>query len=154
MAEAVVTIQDEELKALCSRLNGMALKPADRKQLLHDIGVEMEAQTQERFHTKTDPDGNDWKALAESTVNFYKKKFGSKNPFNGLLWRNSPVPLRDTVISEAGSLEVLVGATAVYSAVHQFGYKGIPARPYLGLGADDRAEVIGIISRFLERRSA
>ena len=44
MSAGVVTIQDDELKALSSRLKDMALKTSDRKQLLHDIGVEMEAQ--------------------------------------------------------------------------------------------------------------
>ena len=156
MADAVVTIQDDELKALCSRLNNMALKPSDRKQLLHSIGVEMETQTKERFQTKTSPGGDDWAEIAQSTKKFYRKKYGSDNPGKGTLWRLSSVPLIDTVTSQAGSWSVLVGATKVYAAVHQYGWKerNIIARPYLGLSNNDKVDIIGIINGFLDRRSA
>lgn len=151
MADAVVTIQDDELKALCSRLNNMALKPSDRKQLLHSIGVEMETQTKERFQTKTSPGGDDWAEIAQSTKKFYRKKYGSDNPGKGTLWRLSSVPLIDTVTSETGSWSVLVGATKVYAAVHQYGWseKNIPARPYLGLGSEDKSEILELINTFL-----
>ncbi|WP_147613912.1 phage virion morphogenesis protein [Treponema pectinovorum] len=156
MAGSVVTIQDDELKVLCSRLNNMALKPSDRKKLLHSIGVEMESQTKERFETKTSPDGDDWAEIAQSTKKFYRKKYGSDNPGKGTLWRLSSVPLIDTVTSQAGSWSVLVGATKVYAAVHQYGWRerNIPARPYLGLSNDDKVDIIGIINTFLEGRSA
>ena len=156
MAGSVVTIQDDELKVLSSRLKEMALKPSDRKQLLHDIGVEMEAQTKERFQTKTSPDGDDWAEIAQSTKNFYRKKFGSENPGKGTLWRLSSVPMIDTVTSEVSSWSVLVGAAKVYAAVHQYGWKerNIIARPYLGLSNDDKVDIIGIINGFLDRRSA
>ena len=156
MAGAVVTVQDDELRALCSRLNKMALSPSERKQLLHDIGVEMEAQTKERFEKKTSPDGDDWAEIAQSTKDFYRKKYGSDNPGKGTLWRLSSVPLIDTVTSQAGSWSVLVGATKVYAAVHQYGWseRNIPARPYLGLSNDDKVDIIGIINTFLEGQSA
>ena len=88
MADAVVTIQDDELKALCSRLNGMALKPEDRKKLLAGIGAEMETQTQDRFAEKKSPDGDSWADIAESTRRYYEK-YASKvhYPGKGLLWR-------------------------------------------------------------------
>lgn len=85
MADAVVTIQDDELKALCSRLNKGALRPSDRKQLLSDIGVEMETQTQERFATKESPDGDSWADIAESTRRYYEKYARKVHyPGNGL----------------------------------------------------------------------
>ena len=119
MADAVVTIQDDELKALCSRLNGMALKPAERKALLASIGEEIITQTKDRFAEKKTPDGDDWADIAESTKNYYQKKFGSKNPGNGILWRQGN--LMDSLTQEAGSWSVVVGATKVYAAVHQYG---------------------------------
>ena len=87
MADAVVTIQDDELKALCSRLNKMALTASERKFLLASIGEEIITQTKDRFAEKKTPDGDDWADIAESTKNYYQKKFGSKNPGNGILWR-------------------------------------------------------------------
>lgn len=154
MADAVVTIQDDELRALCSRLNSMALKPSERKELLGSIGVEMETQTKERFAEKKTPDGDDWADIAESTKNYYQKKFGTKNPGNGILWRQGS--LMDSITHETDSWSVTVGATKVYAAVHQFGWKekNIIARPYLGLSNDDKADIIGIINGFLDRRGA
>lgn len=154
MADAVVTIQDDELKALCSRLNGMALKPAERKALLASIGEEIITQTKDRFAEKKTPDGDDWADIAESTKNYYQKKIGSKNPGNGILWRQGN--LMDSLTQEAGSWSVVVGATKVYAAVHQYGWKekNIIARPYIGLSAENKVEIIEIINAFLERRSA
>lgn len=154
MAGSVVTIQDDELKALCSRLNSMALKPSERKELLGSIGVEMETQTKERFATKETPAGDDWADIAESTKNYYQKKFGTKNPGNGTLWRQGS--LMDSITSEVNSWSVVVGATKVYATVHQYGWKerNIVARPYLGLSNEDKADIIGIINGFLDRRNA
>lgn len=154
MADAVVTIQDDELKALCSRLNGMALKPAERKALLASIGEEIITQTKDRFAEKKTPDGDDWADIAESTKNYYQKKIGSKNPGNGILWRQGN--LMDSLTQEASSWSVVVGATKVYAAVHQYGWKekNIIARPYIGLSAENKVEIIEIINAFLERRSA
>lgn len=154
MADAVVKIQDDDLRLLCSRLNEMALKPSERKQLLDDIGVEMETQTKERFAEKKTPDGDSWADIADSTKQYYLKKFGTMNPGNGTLWRQGS--LMDSITSEVNSWSVVVGATKVYAAVHQFGWKerNIVARPYLGLGNDDKADIIGIINGFLEGRRA
>lgn len=154
MADAIVTIQSDELSALCSRLNSMSLKPNDRKALLTSIGEEIITQTKDRFAEKKSPDGDSWADIAESTKNYYLKKFGTKNPPNGILWRQGS--LLDSMTHEVGSWSVVVGATKVYAAVHQYGWKerNIVARPYLGLSTEDQNEIIGIINSFLEGRSA
>lgn len=148
---AVVTIQDDELRALCLQLNSMALTQSERKQLLGSIGEEMVTQTKDRFAEKKTPDGDDWVDIAQSTKDYYKRKFGAANPYNGILWRQGE--LMDSLTQQSDSWKVLVGATKVYAAVHQFGYmwKNIPSRPYIGLSTDDKAEIIGIINGFLER---
>lgn len=149
MADAVVEIQDDELKALCARLNKIALKPGERKDLLGRIGAEIETQTTERFATKETPDGDSWTDIAESTKNHYLKRFGSKNPGNGILWREGS--LMNSITHEVNSWSVVVGATKVYAAVHHFGWKdrNIPARPYLGLSDEDKTDIIAIINGFL-----
>lgn len=152
MAGAVVAIQDDELRALCSRLNKMALTPSERKFLLGSVGEEMITQTKDRFAEKKTPDGDEWADIAQSTKDYYKRKFGTTDPGNGILWRQGG--LMDSMTQEVGSWNVLVGATKIYAAVHQYGYmqKGIPARTYIGLSADDKAEIAGIILGFLEKR--
>lgn len=154
MAGAVVTIQDGELRSLCSRLNKMALTPGERKSLLGSVGEEMITQTKDRLAEKKTPDGDDWADIAQSTKDYYKRKFGTSDPGNGVLWRQGG--LMDSLTQEVGSWSVLVGATKIYAAVHQYGYmwRSIPARPYLGLSADNKADIIGIINGFLERRGA
>lgn len=163
MAGAVVTIQDDELRALCSRLNKMALTPGERKQLLGEIGTEMVSQSQERFVTKTTPDDDDWKDISDATKAFYKKKFGSDDPGNqGTLHRSGM--LLASLTREADSWKVLVGATMEYAALHQFGGKvypfgnkhaakvDVPPRPYLGLGEEDKADVVWIINDFIAEK--
>lgn len=152
MAGAVVTIQDDELRALCLRLNKMTLTPNERKSLLGSVGEEMITQTKDRFAEKKTPDGDDWADIAQSTKNYYKRKFGTSDPGNGILWRQGG--LMDSMTQEVGSWSVLVGATKIYAAVHQYGHAGknIPSRTYVGLSADDKKEIVGIIFRFLERR--
>ena len=149
MGDAFVTIQDDELKALCAKLNGMALKPAKRKELLASLGEELITQTKDRFAKKKTPDGDDWADIADSTKAYYRKKFGTENPGNGILWRQGS--LMDSLTQEAGTWSVVVGATKVYAAVHQGSWneKNIVARPYLGLSAEDKVEVIEIINSFL-----
>lgn len=58
MDGAFVKIQDDELKALCSRLNEMALSPDERKSLLASIGEEIMTQTKDRLAEKKTPDGD------------------------------------------------------------------------------------------------
>ena len=151
MAEAIVEIQDDELKALCKRLNSASLSSEDRRRLLSSIGVEMETQTKERLATQNSaPDGEKWKNLANSTKKYYLKKFGTENPKTKLLYRTGS--LLDSVTSETDNWSVLVGATKVYAAVHQWGYKKIPARKYLGLSTQDKADVMAIIEQFMSER--
>ena len=54
--------------------------------------------------------------------------------------------LRDSVQNYSAGLEAVVGTNLVYGAVHQFGSaegsdQNIPARPYLGLSDEDRADI-------------
>ncbi len=42
---------------------------------------------------------------------------------------------------------VEVGSNLEYAAVHQFGYKNIPARPYLGVSESDGRRVLQRVER-------
>jgi phage virion morphogenesis protein len=154
MAGATVGFDLRELEGLARLLNGARLDDRDRERLLGDIGAEMVTATQERLTDpeKKDPQGNPWKAIADKTREYYDKKFpGAKPP----LWRGGE--LLDSVTSEAaGPWAALVGATVEYAAVHQFGWpkKNIPARPYLGVSADDAAALALLTRDFLARRLA
>jgi phage virion morphogenesis protein len=149
MSAASVSFDLKEIDAVKKLLTRAALDSADRGRLLHGIGVEMKAQTVERFDTQKYPDGNTWKALAEKTMAYYASK--------GLLGVRSILVgeglLRASLTSEVqdGAWSVLVGATMEYAAVHQFGWpkKNIPARPYLGVSQDDRKAIENAVTIFL-----
>jgi phage virion morphogenesis protein len=168
MAGAAVELGLKEVEGLARILNGVKLDSDDRAQLLHDIGVEMESQTQERFDTQIDPEGNKWKELAQKTRDYY-----TQNGLGGgsLLVQNGG--LRDSLESQvADSWSVLVGATKIYAAIHQWGGEivpknaaalfvpgygklkkvTIPARPYLGVSSQDAADIAGIAQRFVAGR--
>jgi phage virion morphogenesis protein len=164
---AQVSFDLQEIGAVKKILSNAALSGADCAKLLGGIGVEMEAQTQERFDTQKSPDGESWKALAQKTMNYY----GSK----GLLGARSILVgegmLRNSITSEVkgGGWSVLTGATMEYAAVHQFGAEikpksakalfvpgygmlqkvTIPARPYLGVSADDAKVIENTVAVFL-----
>jgi phage virion morphogenesis protein len=165
---ASVSFDLKEIGAVKKLLANAALSNTDRARLLGSIGVEMEAQTQERFDTQQSPDGNSWKALAQKTTAYYASK--------GLLGARSILvgegTLRDSITSavKGGAWSVLVGATMEYAAVHQFGAEikpksakalfvpgygmlpkvTIPARPYLGVSQDDTKAIENVVAAFLE----
>ncbi|MDR0387270.1 MAG: phage virion morphogenesis protein [Treponema sp.] len=161
-----VTFNLNEIEKVKKLLANAALDAADRAKLLGGIGVEMEAQTQERFDTQKSPEGNSWKDLAQKTKDYYAS--------NGLLGSRSILVgegmLRDSITSQVkGGWSVLVGATMEYAAVHQFGAEikpksakalfvpgygmlkkaTIPARPYLGVSAEDTKAIENAVATFL-----
>lgn len=149
MASASVGFDLKEIDAVKKLLANAALDSADRGRLMQSIGVEMEAQTQERFDTKKSPEGNTWKALAQKTRDYYAGKGWTARSIlvgeEGLL--------RGSITSEVqgGAWLVLVGATMEYAAVHQFGWpkKNIPARTYLGVSQDDTEAIEAAVAVFL-----
>lgn len=151
MAGTTVEIDTKEVFSLSNMLSGMELSSEDRSELLSELGVEAESQTQERFDTKVAPDGIKWNGIAEATRAYYAKQHPGARP--PLVVSGS---LRDTIESQKkGSWEVLVGATKEYAAVHQYGFKkrNIPARPFLGVSLDDEADLAAITRDFIIRRT-
>ncbi|MDR1239269.1 MAG: phage virion morphogenesis protein [Treponema sp.] len=152
MSGAAIELNLSEVEGLARILNGVSLGPQDRIQLLTDIGVELEGQTQERLTgtEKKDPQGNPWKDIAEKTRKYYDRKFPKAKP---PLYREGG--LVDSVTSEVGgSWSVLEGAVAEYAAVHQFGWpeKNIAARAYLGVSSQNAADIASLTQRFIARR--
>jgi phage virion morphogenesis protein len=155
-----------EIDAVKKLLTNAALDSSDRGRLLQSIGVEMKAQTQERFDTQKKPDGDSWKALAEKTTAYYmSKKWGARSILVG------KGMLRASITSEVqgDAWSTLVGATMEYAAVHQFGAEikpknakalfvpgygllrkvTIPPRPYLGVSLDDAKAIEAAVAVFL-----
>ena len=147
---AQIDVGIEEVGAVKKMLARAPLSNADRERLLQDVGQIVEEQSKERFETQQSPAGDTWKDLAEKTQAYYLRRGWTGRSLlvgEGLLRDSMTHDIKD------GALAVLVGATMVYAAVHQFGFakKKIPARPYLGISQDDARAVENAAAAFLGR---
>lgn len=150
---------NEHLTALYQRLNG------DLTPLMRGIGALLEGSTRDRFRTKRDPGGVAWANLAPETVK-------SKNARGGILVDHGD--LMRSITYHASSQAVAVGTDRPYGKYHQTGtnpyiirpkdkkalsfngvvvkqvnHPGLPARPFLGLSTDDKAEIRELINDFM-----
>jgi phage virion morphogenesis protein len=149
------SLDDAALQAALGRLAHLAANPAP---LLKQIGTGIVDATHGRFQTQTDPWGRPWAPLSPA---YAALKTTTQILFErGRLW--------ESIHWKVDGRQVLVGSVKEYAAIHQFGGtikpKGakalvfrlmlggkpgfvrahsvtIPARPYLGMGAADRAAV-------------
>ena len=140
-----VLIDDSDLVGQVARATGADLTPMYRA-----IGEELTRTTKRRFRDERDPEGNRWAPLAESTLRGKKES----KILTGRTKRLRAVAYR------AARDRVAVGPTVIYGRVHQKGIgertalssgrrmPAIPARPYVGLSVNDRAEVQAIARDF------
>jgi phage virion morphogenesis protein len=150
MASAEFSFDLGELDGLAKVLEKAKLSSPERRQLLVNIGVEAEAQTQERFDTQLNPEGKKWQDLAEKTKQYYARYFPGQR--RTILAGSGG--LRDSIESQVDDWSVLVGATKVYAATHQYGRGKIPARPYLGISTSNAEDIMRVVNLFLAERIA
>jgi phage virion morphogenesis protein len=106
-------------------------------QLARDIGAMIERQTKDRIRTdKTAPDGTPWAPWSDRYAQ--TRNTGNRRA-NSLLIDSEN--LLESVQDYTTGTTATVGSQTPYSAIHQFGGRGIPERPYLGLSAADRREI-------------
>ena len=150
MGSANVSVNIKEIEALAKKLKGYALTPAQEESLLKSLGVEIEAQISERIEsTKRDPEGKTWTELADKTRQYLLKHFPSARP---PLWRTGE--LLDTIESQVSGGVLLTGATKEYAGYLQEGTKRMPARPFIGLSAQDIADLADLIDAWLKEHVA
>ena len=150
MGAANVSVNIKEIEALAKKLNGYALTSAQETALLKSLGVEIEAQISERIEsTKRDPEGKTWADIADKTRRYLLKHFPSARP---PLWRTGE--LLDTIESQVSGGVLLTGATKEYAGYLQEGTKRMPARPFIGLSAQDIADLADLIDAWLKEHVA
>lgn len=164
MTESAIRIDD---KAITGKLREIQRKTGKLEPALKIIGERMIRHTDDRFENERDPDGKPWAPLRESTR---KQK---KNP--KILSESGH--LRGSIRYQAEGNRLRVGTNKVYGAVHQLGGKphmikpknkkalswpgaqhpvkkvnhpGIQARPYLGIGDEDRKDILEVLDDYLE----
>ena len=138
-----IRIDDSAVRAKLGGLRGSArdLTPAMRR-----IAAVLGDVAEEAFKSESSPEGIPWASLKPATL---KRRRGSANAARIL---QDTGQLVASIQTEYGSDVAVAGTNKVYAATHQFGRgeAGIPARPFLGLSAEGREEIIRIIQRHLE----
>lgn len=161
----------EEIGAALRRLQDRAgnLAPA-----LRAIGVSLVTSTHHRFERQSGPDGKAWKPLAGSTLmgRAGKKAVRERGKIGGVEYVKLTAKAEKRVagakiLRRDGRLfqsithmvlgdRLLVGTNVAYAAIHQLGGDAgrgrkvkIPARPYLGIDAADRAEILATVEDYL-----
>lgn len=105
--------------------------------------------TQQRFSSKTAPDGSHWPENSAVTI----ERKGKNDPLVDGGYLNSEFG------SDITGDALTIYPEKEYAAMQQFGgtkaefphlWGDIPARPFLGISAADEAEILGIINQHLE----
>jgi len=149
-----LTLDDRELAGVPAQLIHAA---ADLRAPFNQFGDYLDRVTRDRFDAQEAPDGTPWAELRDSTIEHKSKNEDLILVLDGYL--------RDTLDHQETSDSFAFGTDRLYGAAQQFGmpqgYAGrtsrgapipwgdIPPRPYLGLSADDRRELLAILRDYL-----
>ena len=156
MSGLAIIIEEKGLLAAARRLNALG-RSGLVPELLDSAGELIADQTRRRLASeKRSPDGKAWRPNRQGT---------------SILFRAGH--LAGSIVSQVHGSEVRVGSNLVYAAIHQFGGRitprdaralhfrvgkkevfaravTIPARPWLGLSADNRDDLESVIEDWLE----
>lgn len=149
-----INIEAEELRDELRRLEAAG---EDLSAPLDEIGGYVTAETQSRFERGHGPDGRAW----PPSIRVQMHQGGQTLVDTGRL--------RDSITWRATRRAVTIGSNVVYAAIHQLGGRirarsakalkfhipgvgwrttaavNIPARPFLGINAGDRREIVDIL---------
>jgi phage virion morphogenesis protein len=162
---------DVSTNAIATALTAAAEGVDDLTALMQDIGELMVERTKQNFREGSGPDGTQWAPRSQTTLDAYARR-GDK-PTGGPLVGVTKA-LSTTISHEAGPRSVDWGSNMIYAAVMQFGaaqgefgarigkdkngrdffmtipWGDIPARPFLGVGADDETAILETIEDWFE----
>ena len=163
-----ISIDNASVLAALEQLRERVANPAPA---LSEIGERLTESTRARFNTGTAPDGGRWAPNSQATIldylagksGSYQKKSG-KLSSKGVGYAMNKKPLVASGLLQDSIRWQLSGRDAVTigtdrfadawdagAAVHQFGSKDgkIPARPFLGVSAEDERTILEIVSGYL-----
>lgn len=142
-ARVTITVDDADLQATLNRLADFGGAPLQAA--LGDVGEHVLNTTRDRAARQQAPDGTPWVPLSPK----YAKRKEKKRPGAPILKFDLHL-LGDRLSYQLGDGHVDIGTSALYGATHQFGRGAIPARPFLGLSAEDERDVLEILGEHLE----
>lgn len=142
MTGARITIDLHDVDRLQARLDRIA--DIGFGDVLDTIGATVESQIRRRLSDDQEaPDGSPWEAWSKG---YAKTRHGS----HSLL--QSEGDLIGSITHNVGMDDVEIGSNLVYAGVHQFGNddRGIPARPYIGLSAENEDEIEAVLHDWIQ----
>lgn len=157
---------DEAVQAEIKRLSARIGSP---RPILGAIGEILIDSTTKRFARGVGPDGKKWKRNAPSTISRYlaafgnsRRRQGTKRPLIG-----ESLSLSTTISSSVSGRTLSVGSPMIYASTQHFGasrgafgsnrrgspipWGDIPARPFLGISAEDREDILDSLREILDR---
>ncbi|WP_158971986.1 phage virion morphogenesis protein [Chachezhania sediminis] len=162
-----VEINDAQVR---QALDEIARALTDLTPAMQDIGEYLTETTKERFRKGVSPEGTPWAPKSQATIDAYvaRKDKVDFRPLHGPSGR-----LSSEISYQAGPSQVEIGSNLIYAAVQHFGAEAgqfgarigtdkrgrfyfmpipwgdIPARPFLGLSAEDRTGVLEILEEYV-----
>jgi phage virion morphogenesis protein len=144
-----VRIEDQDMRAELARL---VERMENRAGFFKNVGEHLLNSTAENFANERAPDGSPWQRLSPMTVESRLRRHGNA----ALTILRVSGALAGSINYIASSDDVRVGTAKVYGAIHQFGGKAgrgakvsMPARPYVGVSAEDEAAIMEIAEDWL-----
>lgn len=166
----MITIRLDEGE-VTARLADASRRLTDMSDLMADIADGLSLSTRKRFASGTDPEGNAWVPRSQATLDRYASMKPPRRPGPHPLTVSTG--LMRSIHPFSGPDHAGVGSSQIYAAAMQFGaaqgqfgaaigkdkrgrdyfhpipWGNIPARPFLGLSAQDRTEVIATTAEHL-----
>jgi len=149
----VITIDTEGLDEVQSILRAMLERADNLSPVLKAIGETLTESTKERFVTSTAPDGSPWKPNAPATIAAWLAHHSAKGGWTA--GEKKPLIGETRMLSMTITYQVpnpftvMIGSPMDYAATQQMGRGRIPARRFLGVSADDAADIVDMMVQFL-----
>lgn len=163
MAEIVIT--NDEITGALLRLSATL---SDLTPIMQEIGEIVTRSTGRRFGEGVAPDGSRWAPKSQTTLNRYGARTSNRIDIRPLFGPSGA--LSSQIFYEAAPDSVTWGSPMIYAATQQFGaaqgafgrtarngpipWGNIPARPFLGISAEDQTNILDVITEALVRSAA
>lgn len=142
--------------AIIAVLNRAAAQFDNMLPIYTDIGEILVKSTKERFKKGESPEGVKWAPKSAATLAKYAAR--KSNAVNTMpLWGPSG-DLRENPFADPQPDQVTIGSNKIYAAMMQFGgtkaqfphlWGDIPARPFLGLSAEDVKDIVAQVEDWI-----
>lgn len=156
-----IEIKQDEITVALARVSAFLSDMTPAMEYIGDILVK---STKQRFPEGVSPDGARWAAKSPVTLAAYGARKSNRIDVRPLFGPSGD--LSSQIFAEAGPDSVMWGSPMVYAATMQFGaaqgafgrtarngpipWGNIPARPFLGISAEDETNILGALAMWIE----